>query len=298
MKKCYLLFLPLVILCLTCKSVPPAVEPPVSLVFDHAQAENLNKVIIFYRLLIENPRPVPLNLNIRKWNIIVNGIDLNTVDPDRKGLVLNAGESSAEDALISVAAGESTEVLLSLELDLWLFHGSGRLPGTTDISADYRARLGMDLSWRYEKEKPGACTVQAEAVFPRIQEPEFTITAIAILQAELVNTRFRVTLRIDNPNVFPVDLFSFGYKLYGEGRFWADGTEKDVLHVPAHGSAETNLFLVMNFIDMKRSLLDEVIAMNQVRYRFAGELEVGTGVTYLPKFHMEFDRNGNSVVLK
>jgi LEA14-like dessication related protein len=118
------------------------------------------------------------------------------------------------------------------------------------------------------------------------------------MQAELINTRFRVSLRIDNPNFFPVALSSFGYELYGEGRFWADGEEQDVLYIPAKGSAETNLFLLMNFINMKRHLLDEVIAMQLVRYRFTGEVEVGTGVSWLPQFHMGFDRTGNSIVLK
>ncbi|MDR2158742.1 MAG: LEA type 2 family protein, partial [Treponema sp.] len=114
----------------------------------------------------------------------------------------------------------------------------------------------------------------------------------------LVNTRFRVTVRIDNPNGFPVNLSSFEYELYGAGRFWADGKETDALHIPARDSAEVKLFLLMNFINMKRELLDEVIAMRQVRYRFSGEALVETGVSWLPEFRMRFDRQGHSNVFK
>ncbi|MDR0878631.1 MAG: LEA type 2 family protein [Treponema sp.] len=291
-----LLFLFPLFFCLTCKSAPPAEPlpvPSVSLSFDHAGAENLDKAILYYHLTVENPHTVPAAFDLRDWSVMVNGVDL-----DKKDLVLATGGTPAEGTVITAGAGESAEVIFALALDLWLFHGSGSLPGASDISDDYIAVLKLDLSWRYDTEKPVPCTVQADAVFPRIREPQFTITSIAILQAELVNTRFKVRLRIDNPNAFPVDLSSFGYELYGEGRFWADGTEKNVLHIPAKGAAETNLFLVMNFINMKRSLLDEVIAMNLVRYRFSGELEVETGVSYLPKFHMSFDRSGDSVVLK
>jgi LEA14-like dessication related protein len=113
-----------------------------------------------------------------------------------------------------------------------------------------------------------------------------------------VNTRFRVDLRIENPNIFPVVLSSFGYELYGRDRFWADGEERNLLEVPARGAAERRLFLMMNFIDMRRDLLDEVIALGNVPYRFTGEVLVNTPVPLLPSFRMGFDRRGISAVLK
>jgi LEA14-like dessication related protein len=137
----------------------------------------------------------------------------------------------------------------------------------------------------------------AAADFPRIREPNFTITSIAVLKDDLVNTRFRVDLRVENPNVFPVTLSSFGYELYGGGRFWADGKKRDLLEVPARGSAEARLLLIMNFINMPRDLFDEVLRMGSVAYRFAGEVLVDTPVPLLPSFRMVFDRRGTATVL-
>jgi hypothetical protein len=53
----------------------------------------------------------------------------------------------------------------------------------------------------------------------------------------------------------------------------------------------------MNFIDMRRSLLDQVIAMEQIDYRFAGEATVSTGIEYLPRFRWRFNQSGRSVVI-
>ena len=131
---------------------------------------------------------------------------------------------------------------------------------------------------------------------PRIREPDFSISAIKILQAELVNTRLRVRLRIDNPNPFPVTLSSFTYELYGEGRFWADGTEKNVFIVPAAGYAEKELYLVMNFIDMRRDLLDKVIAMEKVLYRFKGTVKISA--MDLPLITRDFNLEGESEVTR
>jgi LEA14-like dessication related protein len=132
----------------------------------------------------------------------------------------------------------------------------------------------------------------------RIQKPVFEITSIVILQAELINTRLKVRVRITNPNAFPVDLSSFQYELYGAGRFWADGTARNVLTVPAEGSAEKELFLVMNFTNMRRDLLDQVIAMERVRYRFTGTAQIATGLRYLPAYTADFNLEGESEVTR
>ena len=129
-----------------------------------------------------------------------------------------------------------------------------------------------------------------------VLEPEINIVSIAIIQADLVNTRFEAVVRIDNPNDFAVSLSSLSYELYGNGRFWADGIESDVLQVPAQGSCQTEFRFTMNFIDMNRTLLDDIIAMRQVRYRFKGDVEVEADIPMVPPFQMSFERSGLSDV--
>ena len=116
------------------------------------------------------------------------------------------------------------------------------------------------------------------------------------MQAELINTRLKVKLRIENPNPFPVSLSSFKYELYGEGRFWADGTEKNVFTVPASDFTEKELFLVMNFIDMRRDLLDKVIEMKSVAYRFTGTVEINA--ENMPLLSKRFNMEGESEVIR
>jgi LEA14-like dessication related protein len=285
------LFFP-VLYCLACKSPPPpppGERPVAALWFDRIEAEGINRVVLYYRLRAGNPRPASLGLKIGGWKTVVDGSEYHHEDT-----ILNIDEISAAESLVEIPGGGFVEKTLRLNLDL---EESRESPEAGD-SGSHRVDLLLNLIYQYDKEPPEGETITAGTVFPRIKRPEFTITEIAILQAELINTRFRVTVRIDNPNVFPVNLSSFGYELYGAGRFWADGREKDVLYIPARDSSEVKLFLLMNFINMKRELLDEVIAMRQVRYRFSGEALVGTGVSWLPEFRMRFDRSGRSDVLR
>jgi LEA14-like dessication related protein len=132
----------------------------------------------------------------------------------------------------------------------------------------------------------------------RITEPEFTITSIKILQADLINTRMKLTLKIDNPNTFPISLSSFKYELYGDGNFWTGGIEKDLATIEAQSSSETDFNLEMNFINMKRRLLDDITAMRQVHYRIVGTMEVGADIPDIPAIHVKFDYSGDSEVKK
>jgi LEA14-like dessication related protein len=127
-------------------------------------------------------------------------------------------------------------------------------------------------------------------------KPEFEIVSIVIIQAELINTEFETVVKIDNPNEFPVALSSINYSLYGNGLLWSDGRKKDILHIPAQSSCETKFCFTMNFINMNRRLLDDIIAMRHIKYRFKGAAEVNTDFAHIQPFITSFDRAGLSEV--
>jgi len=142
---------------------------------------------------------------------------------------------------------------------------------------------------------PPQITVEEEPVIVVI-EPLFEIVSIVILQAELINTQFETVLRIDNPNEFPVELSRIKYELYGNGMFWADGTEKGILQIPAKSRQDTKFNFSMNFINMNRKLLDDIIAMRRVQYNFKGEADVRGNYAILPVSTINFNCSGLSEV--
>ena len=128
-------------------------------------------------------------------------------------------------------------------------------------------------------------------------EPVFEVVSIVIIRAELINTQFEATLKIENPNEFDVELSSINYELHGNGMFWADGAKSDILHIPAQSSQEVKFRFIMNFIDMNRKLLDDVIAMRQVQYRFKGAAQIQASSLRIAPFTMDFDCSGFSEVI-
>jgi len=126
-----------------------------------------------------------------------------------------------------------------------------------------------------------------------IIEPVFEILSIIIIQADLINTQFETILKIDNPNAFPVELSAIRYELFGNGLLWSDGIENNLLKVPAKDSLETKFIFSMNFINMNRRLLDDIIAMRRVQYNFKGDSDVRA---LTKTFNMKFNISGYSEV--
>jgi LEA14-like dessication related protein len=261
--------------------VPPE-YPDARLVFDRIETVSTDTLVLRFRLEADNPRNAMAHIRLARWRAAVNG-----QAQDQTG----AGTLTIESEALSLGAFSSGAypVRLELKLDQAL---------AAIISDSNEAALDMDLVFAYEDGEEAEVQVRAAADFPRVREPEVAVTAIAIMKAELINTRFKVSLRINNPNFFPVELSALHYVLYGEGRLWADGTRAEQINVPAQGSESADVFLVMNFIGMRRELLDQVVALRRVQYRFTGESAVDTGIAYIPQFRMKFDLSGNSEVVE
>jgi LEA14-like dessication related protein len=256
----------------------PAVFPgsEAKLSFDHVEAENPERLTLWFNLEAENHRNEDARILAAGWSAVLNG-DTDTPDAD----------FTAPRGLL--AGGQKTVFPLRLDIH------PKKL--SKDTEAECKAELGFDLVFDYGGGNTETVPVKASAVFPLILEPEFRIMSVAVKKAELVDTRFKVKILLRNPNFFPVELSAFSFELYNGRRLWADGSRRNILLIPQGQSAETDLFLTMNFIGMHRNLLDQVIAMEQIDYRFAGEATVSTGIEYLPRFRWKFDQSGRSIVI-
>jgi LEA14-like dessication related protein len=256
-------------------------NPSAVLEFEHIEVLSMKKAALYYRLMVSNPLSQAMDMEIKGWNVLLNEMPFNG-----DNVTLQMDSTTVSGAYhLHVESGSTLDNNVVLYLDL-------------DNSSEYIVELFIDIECHYMNDEPSPETITANVTLPWIMEPEFIISSIKILQADIVNTRAEMNLIIKNPNVFPIHLLSFSYELYGDGNFWASGTEKDLQVITAKNRLETIINFEMNFIGMKRQLLDDIIAMRRVRYRVVGKTEVGTDMPWLPGFSMIFDKSGDSAVLK
>jgi LEA14-like dessication related protein len=283
----------LLLLFVCCKTTPPSslpINPAASLQFISVEAHDTSLLNLNYILHIEYPGHIEVQVIIDEWSVLVNKEKVS-IDPvfslQKTDGVYGFSLTRAENQQAVM------EIPVSLELNIPFLIAAG-----VPLTDDFTVELALNLLHINILGEPIRIQLSETAVFPFVREPIFSITGIAILQAELINTRFSVYMRIDNPNHFPVELSAFKYELYGNGRLWASGTERNMFTVPAKTSVIARLYVMMNFIDMNRNLLEQIIRLESVNYRFNGEAFVSTGVDYLPGFTSAFDLSGYSEVLE
>jgi len=269
--------------------------PLVFLEFDRVEASSPDLLDLYFTMTVENTWNSPTAFSLESYRVLVDGYELQGTPVTGTSLLFS--ESPDSNVQLDPLSRETIPVRLQVNLKQVKYIEEGRRipPGQ---SPDLVVELAVHIGFTFNNKKKSSASATALAEFIRIREPVFTIDSIVIMQAELINTRLKVCITINNPNPFPVELAAFSYELYGGGRFWADGTERNVLSVPSSGHAEKELFLVMNFIDMRRDLLDRVIAMDRVLYRFAGAVQVTTEVNYLPLYTQQFNLEGESPVIR
>ena len=269
-----------------CKSKPvvseaeiaPSTSPYATLTFTGIQTDDIEHLKLIYSL--EAKAQSGNRVKIESWRVEIDGQDASFA------FSLNYPKND-------FAADSRVPLVLYMDIDTLTKKGFAP-------KDDYAVTLITELDVISDQVSPEKIVARDTASFLGLREPAFSIISIAILKAELINTRFRVSMRIDNPNPFPLELSNFIYELYGNGRLWADATEKKVFVVEGRSSIQGDLFLVMNFINMERRLLDQIINLVSVNYRFTGKAHVSTGVDigYLPKFSTGFDLSGYSEVLE
>lgn len=257
------------------------------------------------------PAPVPVaEVRLAAGTVTITAIDIDSVCVSAELRVSNEGEVAVIlDSLDFEAGSETPPVRVHREL------GSASLAAGAAtvlvVEFDFDAPAGTDpmvplhiqASVAYASSDgtarvAGTVAAVYDGEFPRIMAPTLRIASIRILKDELINTKLRVDLEVTNPNAFPLSFGALDYRLFGEGLYWAGGSIARAFVAPARESTTASLYLTMNFTDMSRSLLDQVIKLAAVNYRIVGAGRIDTGLAFLPQFALPFDMSGKTQVMR
>lgn len=118
----------------------------------------------------------------------------------------------------------------------------------------------------------GACTGLRS-----LEPPEVVLIGIRPLESTLLEQRFRVDLRIYNPNNRDLDIDGVDFELDINDKRLARGAGAEALVLPRLGEARTSVVVSTSFLSVARQLM----AMSQTQtlsYRLKGRLHLGTGL--------------------
>ena len=122
----------------------------------------------------------------------------------------------------------------------------------------------------------GGCS----ALAPKIESPQLSLLGIQMLSTDMFAQRFRVRVKVENPNDLELPVRGLDYKIILMGDSFADGSSTDRFVVPAKGEAEFDMVVTTNFVSSLGRLISRVGGgkLENLDYEIAGEVLLDKGM--------------------
>lgn len=122
--------------------------------------------------------------------------------------------------------------------------------------------------------------------FPtRPEPPMVSLTNMELVDATLFEQRYRLHLRIQNPNNFELPIEGMRYTLVLNGREFASGVSNDIETLPAYGEVVVPVTLVSNLFRVYEQLRHPDPDRKAFTYAIEGSLNLRGLPTSLPFNH-------------
>lgn len=114
-----------------------------------------------------------------------------------------------------------------------------------------------------------------------VEPPIVTLADLGVREMGLFEQRYRLRLRIQNPNDFALHIRGLSYDLDLNGREFARGVSAQDVTVPGFGEALIEVDAVSNLARVVDQVLD-FGKQGALSYRLAGQLRLGHAVSRVP----------------
>ncbi len=117
----------------------------------------------------------------------------------------------------------------------------------------------------------------------RTEAPRVSLVNLQLLGAELLEQRYGMTLRVQNPNDFPLRIRGVDFHLEVNGEHFADGVGNQALDIPAFGEARMELQVSSNLWRLLQQIRDMGEGRRQeLSYRVHGRISLSGALGRIP----------------
>lgn len=123
-------------------------------------------------------------------------------------------------------------------------------------------------------------------LFVRPEPPQVSLADVALIEANILEQRFALRLRIQNPNAFSLPINALTYALEIDDQAFLKGQSNHPVTVPRFGSEFLDVEAISNLAGIARQLKNLLREhRTNVRYRLVGTAYLGPNDRRLPFEH-------------
>jgi len=115
---------------------------------------------------------------------------------------------------------------------------------------------------------------------PQLESPQVTILSVQTLSTDMFAQKFRVRMKVENPNAMELKVRGLDYQILLMGDSFAEGNSSDQFLLPALGEAEFDMAITTNFVSGLGRLISRMGGgkLEDVDYEIVGEVLVDKGM--------------------
>jgi len=118
------------------------------------------------------------------------------------------------------------------------------------------------------------------SLMPKLESPKVTILGLQTLSTDMFAQKFRVRVKVENPNAMELKVRGLDYEILLMGDSFAEGNSSDAFLLPALGEAEFDMAVTTNFVSSLGRLISRMGGgkLENVDYEIVGEILVDKGM--------------------
>jgi LEA14-like dessication related protein len=115
---------------------------------------------------------------------------------------------------------------------------------------------------------------------PKLETPTISILALQMTSGDMFSQRFRVRVKVQNPNDLEVPVAGIEYTMFLMGDRFGEGTTDQPFVLPARGEAEFDMMLTTDFVSALGRLVSRMGGgkLENVEYEVNGKLHLDKGL--------------------
>lgn len=108
-----------------------------------------------------------------------------------------------------------------------------------------------------------------------LKQPEISLVGLQIREVGLLEQRYRVTVRLHNPNRLPLPIRVVHYQIELMGQRFAAGETTEAFRIPARGATDFSLNVNMSILRLASSVANFLLRpQGDIPYRIHGDIEL------------------------
>ena len=122
-------------------------------------------------------------------------------------------------------------------------------------------------------------TAGCAALVPKLETPQLSVIGVEVLDAQLLEQRFSVRMRVRNPNDRDLPIRGLSYTMQVAGQDFGRGMTAKAFTVPALGEAEFDMIVTTNLAGSLLRILPQLERNPEsIEYRLEGRVNTDLGL--------------------